>query len=528
MNDNKVKVFGYKRVSTEEQVEGMSLQNQQLTIEAYARLHNFEIVDIFSDEGYSAKTAKRPKLQEMLTRLNQKNNDVKGVIVYNLSRISRDMESYFRDIGYHLSARGVSLYSTLENIDDTAQGRLMRNISLSMHQYDNDVKSQTTKDNMHLVALEGWWQGKVPYGYKAIKEPVGIKAKDGRQKERLTLKPDVDNDLSEKIRMFLERFSKGDITQAELAGYAESIGLKSATGGSFAPQSVKNLLTKMVYAGFICSKLTEWEPIMGRHPGIISLETFNRNQALISGRKPASFTPRFTMEYPLKYSLLCVSCRQSLTGSAPTTGSGKRSPRYHCTRCKGMGSISSDKMDRIFNDFLRQVTPLDSTIRLYKLIVRRTASTKLSTVNTQLSTLRDQLSKIDDDMQKALQKFLDDDISKSEKEEYQNSLRFKRIGIEGQIDKLEDMQRLNEATIEYVCNFIDAPSKMWQDADPLTKVEFQKMVIPEGIEFDIKAQKFGTNGISPLYRLRDTKKEPSASDDSLMVISRRIELRLPG
>lgn len=54
------------------------------------------------------------------------------------------------------------------------------------------------------------------------------------------------------------------------------------------------------------------------------------------------------------------------------------------------------------------------------------------------------------------------------------------------------------------------------------------MVIPDDIEFNIKAKKFGTNGISPLYRLMDTKKEPSTNDDSLMVISWRIELQLPG
>ncbi len=120
--------------------------------------------------------------------------------------------------------------------------------------------------------------------------------------------------------------------------------------------------------------------------------------------------------------------------------------------------------------------------------------------------MRGQLSKIDNDMDKALQKYLDDDITKDEKEDYQNSLRMKRIDIEDQIDKLEGIQRLNEATIDYVCNFIDAPAKMWLDADMQTKVEFQRMVIPDGIVFDIKTQKFGTNGLSPLYRLKANKK----------------------
>ncbi len=528
MHPEKIKVFGYKRVSTEEQVDGMSLKNQQISIEKYCSDHNFELVETFCDEGISAKTAKRPELQKMLSLIQLKENDVVGIVVYNISRISRDVESYSRDIGYHLSARGVALYSTLEAIDSTPQGRLMKNIALSMHQYDNDIKSQTTKDNMHLVALEGWWQGKIPYGYVGEKIPIGVRGKDGKQKSRLRLIPDTRNDLSDKIRMFLERFSRGDITQTELSEYAESIGLKSATGGKFAPQSIKNMLSYMVYAGFICNEMTNKVPVRGNHEGLISLETYERNQTLLKGRTPATNTPRFTADYPLKHSLLCVQCHEPLSGSAPTGGSGKRSPRYHCTRCRGVGSIGVEKMDRLFKEFLNEVTPTKGTVRLFKAIVRRTASQRLENVNKQLSPLRDQLSKIDDNMHIALQRYLDDDITKDEKEEYQNVLRTKRINIEGKIAELEDVQRLNEATIDYVCNFIDTPLRMWLDADIGTKIEFQRIVIPDGIEFDIKQEKFGTVGLSPLYRLKDIIKEPSTSDDSLMVTSRGIEPRLPG
>lgn len=523
-----VKVYGYKRVSTEEQVDGMSLQNQELAIKHYAEKNNFELVGMFCDEGYSAKTAKRPELQKMLDALSKKDNEVQGVVVYNLSRISRDLGSFMRDIGYHLSAQGIHLHSTTENIDDTPQGRLMQNIALTLHQFDNDVKSQTTTDNMRLVAQEGWWQGNIPYGYKRERVPIGEKTRDGKRKERLTLAPDTTDGLSEKVRKFLERFSKGDINQAELAQYAESIGLKSSAGGTFAPQSVKNMLTNISYAGFVCNKMTDYEPVRGRHPGIITLETFNRNQAILEGRKPDSSAPRFTAEYPLKHALLCSNCHKPLTGSAPRSGSGSRSPRYHCTRCNGTGSKSLQRTEELFEAFLEMVTPTESTIKLFREIVRRTASKKLKDVNSELNDLRSQVSKLDEDIQKALQAFLDKEISKDEKETYQGNLRMKRIELEGTIDKLEDAQRLNEATIDYVCNFIDAPARMWRDADPLTKIEFQKMVTESGIEFDIKTESFGTTGLTPFYRLRGNKKDPSNADESLMVTPRRIELLLPG
>lgn len=58
------------------------------------------------------------------------------------------MGLYFRYIGRHLSARGIHLYSSVENIDGAPQGKMMCNIPLSIHQYDNDIESYATKDDM--------------------------------------------------------------------------------------------------------------------------------------------------------------------------------------------------------------------------------------------------------------------------------------------------------------------------------------------------------------------------------------------
>lgn len=523
-----IKVFGYKRVSTEEQTDGMSLHTQELAIRAYADQHNLEIVHIFHDDGISAKTAKRPQLQEMLAQLTAKDNEVRGVVVYNLSRISRDLESYSRDIGYHLSAKGVRLYSTVENIDDTPEGRLMRNIALSIHQYDNDSKSRTVKDNMKQVALEGWWQGNIPYGYTRVKVPIGIKDRDGKTKERLTLEPNTANSLSDKIRTVLERFSEGDLKQSELTDYAEGIGLYSAKGKRFAPQSMNNLLRNISYAGYVCNSMTDNEPVKGKHPGIISLDTFLRNQAVLDGRKPDEAIPRFTATYPLKHSLLCTNCHKPLTGSAPTGGSGKSSPRYHCTRCTGMGSKGLDRTNELFEAFLNDITPTDKMVKLFNIIVRRIAKNKLTNVNKAISEIRDSITKIDNDMQKALQSMLDGDISKQEKEAYQSSLRIKRLDLEGELERLRGVQSLNESTISYVCNFMNAPARMWQDADPETKVIVQKMVTENGITFDLKNEKFGTDGLSMFYRLKDKQKDSEEPLDSFMVTPPGIEPGLPG
>ncbi|MGY4893202.1 MAG: recombinase family protein [Candidatus Saccharimonadota bacterium] len=527
---DRVKAYGYIRVSTEEQVDGMSLSNQERAIREYAVRHNLEIVDIFHDDGYSAKTANRPALQMMLKDLTQRDCTVKAVVVYNTSRISRDLESFTRDISYYLSAQGVRLHSSSENIDDTPEGKLMKNITLSIHQYDNDIKSRTVKDNMRMVSLEGWWVGSIPTGYVKVKVPIGEKSNDGKVKTRLTLAPDTTNDMGNKIRLILERFSKGDLAQSELAQFAFELGVTGRSGDVLHPQSINNFIKNAVYAGYNKNEMTDNELVKAKHEGLISLDTYLRNQAILAGRKPSEIDskPRFTAEYPLKHSLLCVNCHKPLTGSAPTTGAGGRSPRYHCTRCTGFGSISIEEAHDLFEAMLKDVTPTDGMMRLFSVVTRRIANERLVDLNKNLADLRAQVSKIDEDINKALQAFLDGQISKEEKEDYQQSLRLKRVDLDMQINALEDAQRLNESTIDYVCNFANLPAKMWLDAEPAIKVEFQKMITTDGIEFDIKARKFGTSGLSPLYRLKSTQKDAEAPSDSIMVIPRRIELRLPG
>lgn len=50
---------------------------------------------------------------------------------------------------------------------------------------------------------------------------------------------------------------------------------------------------------------------------------------------------------------------------------------------------------------------------------------------------------------------------------------------------------------------------MWRDTDPLTKIEFQKMVAESDIEFGIKNKIFRTSGLTPFYRFKAIKNATS-------------------
>lgn len=71
-------------------------------------------------------------------------------------------------------------------------------------------------------------------------------------------------------------------------------------------------------------------------------------------------------------------------------------------------------------------------------------------------------------------------ISYEEKEHFSKDLRSKRSEYETAIDKYERVQRLDENTIEYVCNFITTPAKMWKDSPLEARQAFQNILFPNG------------------------------------------------
>ena len=522
MKDLKKYAYGYIRVSTEEQVDGASLDNQRQSILRYAASHNIEVAGWYSDEGVSASTTNRDKLQEMLADIRTHRGEIDYVIVYNTSRISRDLMSFSMTIAPALFGSGVALRSTQENIDETPYGRFIQNLSISLHQLDNNVKAETVKDNMKTVAQQGWWQSKAPYGFVSLK----VRSGDKGTKVRQSLAPDQTNGKAEKLTAVLNQFSIGNLSVTGLIDYAESIGLRPDNDSErLSFNQMDRILRSSIYCGYICGeKLTDSKMVKAQWDGLITRETYEKNQEILAGNKPTyERKEENDYLYPLKAFLVCSNCKNKIRGSAPTNGSGKRSPRYHCSECRAMSSVNVETMHERFHELLQTITPTEEGIKLFKAVIRNTAQKKLAEVNTELKTARTKLASVDKDVQKALQKLVEDKISQESYDVYEAGKKKERAGYNKEVQKLEKVQRINEGTIEYVCSFMTRPAKLWRDADYEARMLFQKIVFPEGLEWDCENARFGTGKLSILYRLAAIKKDPEESSDLHLVHPTRFE-----
>ena len=85
----------YLRVSTEEQVDNFSLDTQEEICRREAEKRGYEVVDMFREEGRSAKTILgRPVLISLLEYCRKNKNKIHAVFVYRLDRISRQTADY--------------------------------------------------------------------------------------------------------------------------------------------------------------------------------------------------------------------------------------------------------------------------------------------------------------------------------------------------------------------------------------------------------------------------------------------------
>lgn len=87
----------YCRVSTDEQVQNLSLPVQKQRTLAYCTHEGWPVVQVFRDEGESAKTTKREEFQRMLRYCHDPANRVGYVVVNDLSRFSRNANDLLRD-----------------------------------------------------------------------------------------------------------------------------------------------------------------------------------------------------------------------------------------------------------------------------------------------------------------------------------------------------------------------------------------------------------------------------------------------
>ena len=156
---------GYVRVSTEEQArEGISLDNQKAKIKAYCELNDFELSEMVSDEGLSAKNLNRPGINKILNMA--RNKEIDAIVVYKLDRAFRSTIDAL-EVTSELDKWGVGFHSINERLDTKSPlGRFFFTLIAGIAEMERGIIAERTSDALKRKIEKGEHVGHIPFGYK--------------------------------------------------------------------------------------------------------------------------------------------------------------------------------------------------------------------------------------------------------------------------------------------------------------------------------------------------------------------------
>lgn len=152
-------IFGYCRVSTEEQVLDRQLES----------LKKYNCDEIFMEKITGTK-ANRPELNKLKEKVREE--DI--VVIESLSRLGRSTKNLLELVEY-FKGKKVKLISTKENIDtESATGQLLLTVLSAISQFERDLTVERTKEGLVAARARGRKGGRPKSDEKALNKAIKL------------------------------------------------------------------------------------------------------------------------------------------------------------------------------------------------------------------------------------------------------------------------------------------------------------------------------------------------------------------
>ena len=299
----------YLRVSTSDQAdrnnekEGYSIPAQREACTRKAEALGASVVDEYVDRGESARSADRPALQEMLSRIGTL-NDVDFIIVHKVDRLARSRQDDV-EIGLLIRKSGATLVSATENIDETPSGRLLHGIMATIAEFYSANLASEARKGMRQKAISGGTPYRAPLGYLNVRKKI-----DGREVRTV----EIDPDRASHVRWVFDAYASGEWTIRSLCAELDERGfrghaIRKSPAKALNPSNVADMLHNRYYIGVVTWDSVDYE---GRHEPIIDLDTFDTVQRLLVERNISGEKTSKHWHY-LKGTIFCATCGSRLS-----------------------------------------------------------------------------------------------------------------------------------------------------------------------------------------------------------------------
>ncbi|KOC49965.1 recombinase family protein, partial [Clostridium botulinum] len=316
----------YCRVSTEDQQERKTIENQIDFAQKYCDLHELSIFKIYKEDGVSGTIPleDRPEGKQLIE--DAKNNKFDTLLLYKLDRLGRSARITLNSI-HTLEELNVQIKSMTEPFDTSSpSGRFM----ITMLAGVADLERSTILERMWLganrAAKEGKWLGGiVPYGY-FVNEDKYLEINNNAI-------PGINLSEADIIKLIFNLTVENHYSTVKICDYLNSLNIPTSykknnrqlnkgkrkvnVSGIWRPTTISRILRNKTYKGiheYGKNSTKKREIITRKVPRIVSEDTWNKAQQVIEDNKLEA-NRNHKRSYLLKGIIKCGICGKTFVGA---------------------------------------------------------------------------------------------------------------------------------------------------------------------------------------------------------------------
>ena len=391
----------YCRVSSVKQrTSGAGLDSQEHRCRQYAEQKGYSVEAVFPDDvSGGGDFMQRPGMRAMLAYLDAQKGRQYTVIFDDLKRFARDTEFHIK-LRREFAELGASIECLNFNFEDTPEGRFIETIIAAQGQLEREQNKRQVVQKM---------RARIEKGYYVFHPPIGYRYSKDRMHGKLLVR---DEPIASILAEALEGFASGRFgSQVEVKRFLESKPdfPKSGKTNYVHPSKVKDILQRPVYAGYV--EAPDWGVSLrkGHHEPLISFSTFERVQAVLSGKVYAPARKDISEDFPLRGFVCCDDCGEPLT-SCWSKGRNKHYPYYLCDtpKCPSKRkSIPRAKIESGAAEVLRSLQPAKQMFAMAQAMFADAWKMRLKQAHTAKDTLATQIKDIDEQIEVLLDRVVD-------------------------------------------------------------------------------------------------------------------------
>ena len=437
----------YTRCSTDDQAQG-----EFTTLDAQAH-HCQNMLDAFgyelsklgnkgvvTDDGYSGKDLNRPGIQSILANINKK-RPFDGIIFFRLDRLTRNPRDLYSLIDL-FREKDIDFVSVRENLDSsTAIGRVVIGILGLLSAFERELTGERVKASCIARVRQGKWVGgKLPYGYKLIKD--GDPLPNGRQPHKVV----PDEKIAPPLKIIWEMAADNkSLTQIGLE--LRKRGLKTMNGKEWRRQVISRIVKNPFYKGYL---QYSGEFHKGNHHAIVDERIWGKANRILIARLPGhNFVQKDRYyEYLLAGIIKCGECGSHMVCNFSGGRGNKKFFYYECSRSKqalGCSSvrISATTFDKAIIDYFKRASKDQSIIIKAIGDAILESQVKLEKIDKDLQEKESKLSAFRHQANKLLGLAMGNTVSKgSTYKDKMNELELEITKLEDEIGKLQAQKRV--------------------------------------------------------------------------------------